>query len=73
MCLLARLTVSLILASVVLYCFFLKINFQKKINLVITKFEFSVAFLYKSYNSFEKWVVFCGNNSVLVKIRGKLI
>ena len=46
---------------------------KKKINLVITKFEFSVAFLYKSYNSFEKWVVFCGNNSVLVKIRGKLI
>ena len=48
------------------------LNFQG-FNLVILNFELPFAFLYTSYELFEKWVVLCRNNSVLMKIRDTLI
>ena len=52
--------------------FFQRVNFQG-INLVVLNFELPSTFLYALCELFEKWVVLCVNNSVLVKIRDNLL
>ena len=69
--LLARISLTLI-SSVAITGYFQKVNFQR-FKSVILNFELPSTFLYALCELFEKWVVLCVNNSVLVKIRDNLL
>ena len=69
--LLARITLTLISSSDIIFCF-QKVNFQG-FNLVILNFEFSSAILVCVSELFEKQSVSCKKYSVLVQIRENLL
>ena len=69
--LLDRITLTLISSFAITGCF-QKANLQG-FDLVILSFHLPSAFLYVLCELFEIWAVLCRNNSVLLKIRNKLL
>ena len=52
---------------------FQKVNFQKRISIVIRNFQLSSGFLCGLFESFHRQAVLYGNNCVSVKIRDNLL